>query len=162
LNMNRPLRTVLLGTVIVAVVGGLAYFCAMRLCARQMAADDLAWLKHEFRLSDAELQRVRQLHAGYLPKCQEMCSRIAEKQSEVETALGRGESPDKQLLELAALRAQCQAQMLRHFQEVSQAMPPDQGKRYLSEMQKLTLGSHQDIERSMGGTPASGHMHGNN
>jgi hypothetical protein len=39
-------------------------------------------------------------------------------------------------------------------------MPPEQGKRYLSEMQKMTLGLHQDFERSMGNMPASGHGHG--
>lgn len=158
--MNRATRTVLLGVLIAAVVGCLAYFCTMRLCARQMATDDLAWLKREFRLSDAEMQRVRGLHEGYLPQCQDMCAKIAAKQAELEKALDNGESPDAKLMELATLRAQCQAQMLRHFEEVSRAMPAEQGKRYLSEMQKLTLGFHQDFERSMGDMPSSGHRHG--
>jgi hypothetical protein len=158
--MSRATRTVLAGVAIVAVVAGLAYWGAMRLCARQMAADDLSWLKREFRLSDIEMQRVRQLHEGYLPKCREMCGQIAQKQGEVEKALSSGEAADAKLMELATLRARCQGQMLRHFQEVSQAMPPEQGKRYLSEMQKLTLGFHQDIERSMGEMPASRHGHG--
>jgi len=158
--MSRAIRTVLAGAAIVAVIAGLAYWGTMRLCARQMAADDLSWLKREFRLSDSEMQSVRQLHEGYLPKCREMCEKIAQKQGEVEKALASGEAADKKLVELATLRAQCQAQMLRHFQEVSQAMPTEQGKRYLSEMQKLTLGFHQDIERSMGEMPASGHGHG--
>ncbi len=158
--MIRPIRIVLLATVIVAGVAVLAYFCTMRLCARQMATDDLAWLRREFRLSDAELQRIRQLHEGYLPKCREMCGRIAEKQGEVEKALETGEAPDEKLVELATVRAQCQAQMLRHFQEVSRAMAPEQGKRYLIEMQRLTLGFHQNLERSMGEMPGSGHGHG--
>jgi hypothetical protein len=160
MNMSRAARTVLSGILIAAVVGALAYVCTMRLCARQMAADDLSWLQREFRLGDAEMQRVRQLHEGYMPKCREMCGKIAQKQGEVEKALERGEAPDAKLMELAALRAQCQAQMLRHFEEVSRAMPPEQGKRYLSEMQKLTLGFHQNFERSMGEMPASGHGHG--
>jgi hypothetical protein len=50
--------------------------------------------------------------------------------------------------------------MLRHFEEVSQEMPAEQAKRYLNEMRKLTLGFHQDFERSMGDMPASGHGHG--
>jgi hypothetical protein len=125
-----------------------------------MAADDLSWLKREFHLSDAEMRRVRQLHDGYLPKCREMCEKIAAKQSELDAALARGEAPDTKLSELGMLRAQCQGQMLRHFQEVSQAMPPEQGKRYLSEMQRLTLGSHQDFERSMGAMPDAAHGHG--
>jgi len=158
--MNRATRTVLLGVLIAAVVAGLAYICTMRFCARQMAADDLSWLRREFRLSDAEMQRIRGLHEGYLPECRDMCAKIAAKQAEVEKALDRGEAPDAMLMELATLRAQCQVQMLRHFEEVSRAMPPEQGRRYMSEMQKLTLGFHQDFERSMGEMPTSGHRHG--
>jgi hypothetical protein len=125
-----------------------------------MTADDLSWLKLEFRLSDAEMRRVRGLHEGYLPQCRAMCAKIAAKQAEIEKALDNGEAADAKLMDLATLRAQCQTQMLRHFEEVSRAMPPEQGKRYLSEMQKLTLGFHQDFERSMGDTPASVHGHG--
>ncbi len=39
--------------------------------------------------------------------------------------------------------------MLAHFYEVSQAMPPEQGRRYLAEMQRLTLGFHEQIENTM-------------
>jgi hypothetical protein len=158
--MSRAAKIVLAGVVIALVVGVSAYVGTMRLCARQMSADDLSWLKREFHLTGSEMQRVRQLHEGYMPTCREMCAKIAARQSELNEALAKGQAPDEKLLELATLRAQCQAQMLRHFQEVSQAMPAEQGKRYLSEMQRLTLGFHQDIERSMGDMPASGHGHG--
>lgn len=57
----------------------------------------------------------------------------------------------------AALRAQCQAEMLQHFHEVSQVMPPEQGRRYLAEMQRLTLRFHDQIERAMPGNPPSAH-----
>lgn len=158
--MSRAAKTVLVGAVVLGFIAWAAYLGMMQLCARQVAADDLSWLKREFRLSDIEMQQVRQLHEGYLPKCREMCAKIAAKQSEVNEALAKGEMPDAKLVELGTLRAQCQGQMLRHFQEVSQAMPAEQGKRYLAEMQKLTLGFHQDVERAMGETPASGHRHG--
>jgi len=158
--MNRSARFLLLAALVVVVVAGLAYACAKRLCSQRMTADDLGWLKREFRLSNAELAHVRELHQGYLPRCREMCAKIAAKQSEVEQALGRGEATDDKLVELATLRAQCQAQMLRHFQEVSRAMPAEQGKRYLSEMQRLTLGFHQQFENSMGAMPDHQHMHG--
>ena len=158
--MSRAGKTVLAGVIVAVIVGVATYVCTVKLCARQMSADNLSWLKREFRLSDGEMQRVRQLHEGYLPKCREMCGKIAEKQSEVGEALAKGQAPDEKLVELATLRAQCQAQMLKHFQEVSKALPADQGKRYLSEMQKLTLGFHQDIEHSMGEMPASGRGHG--
>ena len=157
--MSRAAKIVLGGCMALALIAWAAYVGTMHLCARQISADDLSWLKREFRLSDAEMQRVRQLHEGYMPKCREMCGKIAAKQGQVNEALAKGQAPDEKLVELATFRAQCQAQMLRHFQEVSQAMPAEQGKRYLSEMQRLTLGFHEDIERSMGDAPVSGHGH---
>ena len=39
--------------------------------------------------------------------------------------------------------------MLQHFAEVSQTMPPEQGRRYLAEMQRITLGLHEQTEQSM-------------
>jgi hypothetical protein len=158
--MKRSVGIVLLAGVVAIGVGVLAYICTMRLCARQTAGDDLAWLKREFRLDDKEMQRIRQLHEGYLPKCRENCAKMAAKQDEVEKALASGQSAEPQLVELGTLRAQCQAQMLKHFEEVSHAMAPDQGKRYLAEMQRLTLGFHQNFENSMGDKDAAGHAHG--
>jgi hypothetical protein len=64
----------------------------------------------------------------------------------------------EKLAEVAALRAQCQANMLAHFYEVSRAMPAEQGRRYLAEMQRLTLGFHEQIENTMSGT-SSPHVH---
>jgi len=155
---------------VLALVAGLAVFAAsyrisQRVCAQRASnsADDLDWLRQEFRLSDAEMARVRSLHEGYLPKCAGMCRQIAAKKVELEAALSGATNvtaaAEKKLAELAALRAECQTQMLRHFVEVSQAMPPEQGKRYLAEMQRLTLGFHEQIEQSMSSSaePAHGH-----
>ncbi len=147
----------------VAVFAG-AFFVSQRLCASRLAnpADDLAWLRQEFRLREGELARIRELHEGYLPKCREMCQSITAKRREVDQAL-IGEAIitaaiEQKVMELCELRARCQLQMLRHFAEVSQVMPPEQGKRYLTEMQRLTLGLHEQIEQSMSG--AAGHSHG--
>jgi hypothetical protein len=109
------------------------------------------------------MQRIRQLHEGYLPKCRENCARIAAKKKELQAALDRaqGMTPEAQqkLAEVAALRAQCQANMLGHFYKVSQAMPPEQGRRYLAEMQRLTLGFHEQIENTMSPDTSSPHGH---
>jgi|ERR1051326_1598285 hypothetical protein len=163
--MRQSAKLILLAILILSGSGALAYFGAMCFCAYHAGAagDDLAWLRHEFRLNESEMQRIRQLHEGYLPKCREMCARIAAKQKEVEAALGDHDgtnSAEQKLIELGTLRAECQAQMLRHFEEVSRAMPTEQGKRYLVEMQRLTLGLHEQIEKSMGASPHSGHGHG--
>jgi hypothetical protein len=48
--------------------------------------------------------------------------------------------------------------MLQHFREVSQVMPAEQGRRYLAEMQRLTLGFHEQIEHSM--APGASNPHG--
>jgi hypothetical protein len=142
----------------------LAYFLAHQISARQVLnpTDDLDWLRQEFRLSEAELARVRQLHEGYLPLCAEMCQKIAAKKRELESVLEEGTNRvaevEIKLLELGELRARCQARMLHHFIEVSQAMPPEQGRRYLGQMQRLTLGAHEQIEKSMSDhPPAHGH-----
>ena len=141
------------------------YVIATRLCAKHMSrsADDLDWLRQGFNLGDAEMKRVRELHEGYMPKCAEMCKQIAAKKRELEAVLVGATNvtttAEQKLSELGALRAQCQTQMLRHFAEVSQAMPPEQGQRYLAEMQRLTLGFHEQIEQSMS-HPAD-HEHGN-
>ena len=63
------------------------------------------------------------------------------------------------LLTVVALRAQCQAQMLRHFMAVSQAMPPEQGRLYLAEMKRITLDQHGQTEQSMSGDTGHEHHH---
>jgi hypothetical protein len=159
--MNRSL-VILLGALVLgfALFGG-SYFAGQRACRMTRSADDLSWLRDEFHLSDAEMTRIQKLHEGYLPKCAEMCDKIAAKKSELETALNSSTNinqvAQQKLAELAALRAQCQAQMLQHFTEVSQTMPPEQGRRYLAEMQRLTLGFHEQTESSM--SESAGHEH---
>jgi hypothetical protein len=161
--MNRSL-VILLGALAlgVALFGG-SFFAGQRACRMTRSADDLSWLRDEFHLGDAEMARIQKLHEGYLPKCAEMCAKIAAKKSELETALGgtTNVSPvaQQKLAELAALRAQCQAQMLQHFNEVSQTMPPEQGRRYLAEMQRLTLGFHEQTEQTMSGSTGHEHHH---
>jgi hypothetical protein len=153
---------------IIAVLAGSALFASSYLMSRRVcetcatSPDDLDWLRQEFHLSDADMARMRALHEGYMPKCSDMCAQIAAKKSELDAALtgATNISPiaRQKLTELALLRSQCQAQMLEHFVEVSQAMPPDQGRRYLSEMERLVVGSHGDTGQTM--SNHAGQMHG--
>ena len=153
--MNRSLIILLGALALGAAVFAGSYFTAQRatvMCCVQ-PTDDLNWLRTEFHLSDAEMAHIRELHEGYLPKCGEMCAKIAAKKRELDSVLGNGTNltaeAQTKLNEVAALRAQCQAQMLQHFISVSQAMPPEQGKRYLAEMKRLTLGTNELMEQSM-------------
>lgn len=162
--MRRPL--IIFAAMLLA--GAAVFFGGHRLvaywCTNHMArsTDDLDWLRLEFRLADAELSRVRQLHEGYLPKCREFCERIDAHQCELQALLASPTNApaaiEQKLIEIGAVRAQCQAAMLQHFRDVSQVMPPDQGRRYLAEMQRLTLGFHEQIERTM--SPAASNPHG--
>jgi small-conductance mechanosensitive channel len=162
--MNRSL-VILLGTLALAmVVFGSSYAVSRQVgesCLTQ-PGNDLAWLRQEFHLNDAEMARVQKLHSDYLPQCADMCQKIAAKKMEVVAALNGATNVTpaarQKLAELAALRAQCQAQMLRHFTEVSQAMPPEQGRRYLADMQRITLGLHEPTEQSM--SISAGDLHG--
>jgi hypothetical protein len=160
--MNRSLVIVLGALALGAAVFAGSYFTAQRASIAYCAnpADDLSWLRVEFHLSDADMARMRQLHEGYLPQCAKMCALIAAKKAEVQAALANGTNvtaeAQKKLTELGELRAQCQARMIQHFVTVSQAMPPEEGRRYLAEMEKITLGSHEEIEQSM----SAGHEHG--
>jgi len=163
--MRQPLIILLAASMLGAGVFAGSYLTSRHLCSAPMqkSADDLAWFRDEFHLSDAEMTRVRELHDGYLPECAQMCAQIAAKKREISAALGGGTNVtaevQQKLTELGELRARCQGRMLDHFIAVSRAMPPAQGKRYLAEMQKVTLGLHEDIEQSM---PETGGMHGHN
>lgn len=139
-----------------------SFFLGRRVCTACTVnqGDSLDWLRQEFHLSDADMTRVRALHDGYMPKCAEMCAQIAAKKKELDETLAGATNVSatakQKLAELAALRSQCQAQMLEHFIEVSRTMPPEQGQRYLVVMERLTIGAHEQTEQTM--TDQTGHV----
>jgi hypothetical protein len=151
----RPIGLLLSALLVVGVMFAVCYWAASsaRVAAGSRQPDELAWLCHEFRLTDAELVRIRLLHEGYKPQCEAMCARIAEKNRQLKSlmdgATNVSSGIEQKLAEVAALRAECQAQMLRHFQEVARSMPENQGIRYLAEMQRLTLGLQDHMEDGM-------------
>ena len=117
-------------------------------------APELAWLKKEFQLGDAEFERIAKLHEGYMPRCAELCRRIADKNSELQQLIA-GTNVDKaaveqKLREAGDLRVQCQQNMFNHFLEVSRHMPPEQGRRYLQWVQQRTLTPEHDMAQRHG------------
>ena len=112
-------------------------------CRMPDADDSSSWLRQEFHLSDAQYAQVKKLEADYHPHCVDMCDQL--KQShlalknlilangtmtpEIETALQKD----------GAVQQEWREDMLRHFYEVSQAMPPAEGKRYLQIMQAQVI-----------------------
>jgi len=162
--MKRPLFILAIVLLAASALFASSYLMSRRVCeaCTMRSTDDLDWLRQEFHLNDAEMAHMRELHNGYLPKCMEMCAQIAVKKQELDAALAGATNVSpvakQKLNELALLRSQCQAQMLQHFIEVSRAMPPEQGRRYLSEVERLTIGSHEQTEETM--SDHAGHMHG--
>jgi hypothetical protein len=131
------------------MAGLIAYACIYRHATstqRSMehsSRPELAWLKTEYHLSDAQSAQVVQLHDAYHPKCAELCRRIDEQNAKVHRLLDSTNTVTPEikeaLAESARLRSECESAMLQHFYEVSRLMPADEGKRYLAWVQSETL-----------------------
>src|SRR5215475_3428178 len=119
--MRRPWIILLAGVAIAALGYFSCYFIGTAPC-REMARDpepELAWLKKEFHLNDAEFKRVSEMHAAYLSGCAERCRLIDEKNEQLKELLSRTNAVtpeiDRLLFEAARLRSECHKQMLQHF-----------------------------------------------
>lgn len=126
------------------------------------AAPDLAWLRMEYQLSDAEFQRVSTLHHAYVSACAARCRQIDAKNAELQKLIVNSSNVtpeiERLLDEAAKLRTACQTEMLKHFFEVSRAMPPEEGKRYLDWVCCQTL-TPQHSSMIPAAVPHSAHEH---
>lgn len=136
----------LLGGVVLGLAAYFGFYYAGTARSRQLersSEPELAWLKQEFHLSDAEYARICQMHQGYLDGCMERCRQIDAVNNQLRELLAATNTmtPEVEgaLSRAAQLRAQCQTEMLRHFFEVSRTMPPEEGKRYLAWVQAQTI-----------------------
>jgi hypothetical protein len=162
--MKKGPAILLLGLLLAAATAGAIYYVGTAHCRAMMCQPqpELAWLKTEFHLSDTEFARISQLHKAYLPQCQERCRRIEEQNVKLGQLLAQSTNvtPEVQavLAERARMRAQCEAEMLQHFLEVSRTMPPEQGRRYLAWVQQQSSlhGAGMEQQHHM---DSGGHMH---
>jgi len=144
--MKHPWLILAGGLVLALLAYGAAYRfgSASSRCLEENKTPELAWLQREFRLSDAEFSRISKLHESYLSACAERCKRIDARNAELKGLLAATNTVtpeiEKALQNTARLRAECQGAMLQHFYQVSQTMPPEQGRRYLSWVVACTLG----------------------
>lgn len=143
--MQRGFTILGLGLVGALLAYGCLYFAGTS-AKRQMLHSpqpELAWLKQEFKLSGAEFDRVAKQHAAYLPQCLEMCHRIDAQNAKLKTLLAEAATLNPEIeeaiTEAARLRGECQRNMLRHFFDLSQTMPPEQGRRYLAWIKEKTI-----------------------
>jgi hypothetical protein len=134
---------------IAALALGLSgYFFAIRQSVLPKAipsadfSPELAWMRNELQLSDAEFARIAALHEAYMPQCAEMCRRIDAQNHELRLLISSTNTVtpeiEGKLRQLATLRAECHTMMLRHFYSVCQHMPATQAKKYMDEMEKHT------------------------
>jgi N-glycosylase/DNA lyase len=143
--MKRALLILMAGLAGAMLAYSALYYASTRTCRmmKHESAPELAWLKAEFHLADAEFRAVCEKHEAYMAGCMERCRLIDEKNQRLKHLLAASNSVspeiEKTLADAALLRAQCQKEMLQHFYDVSRTMPPDQGKRYLAWVQDQTI-----------------------
>ena len=130
---------ILLTGLLAAAIGYCCVYRASTIHARswqQSERPELAWLKEEFNLSEADFNLVSELHTAYLPQCREMCREIDAHHAKLQRLVSGATNMTLEITaavsEGARLRAECETTMLRHFFQVSQTMPPEQGRRYLA------------------------------
>lgn len=152
--MKKGGLILLLGLLVATAAFSGFYYFGTASCRDMMREPkpELAWLKKEFHLSDAEFTRISQMHAAYLPQCRERCMRIAQQDLQLHELLATATNltPEIQnlLAERAKTRADCEAEMLKHFLAVSRTMPPEEGKRYLTWVENQSCLRGQAMEES--------------
>jgi hypothetical protein len=143
--LKRVLVILTLGLTLAAAsyTGGFCFAMAparAELCA---PVPELAWLSREFKMDDEQVARIRALHEAYVTESSQRCRQSTSKNAALREQIAKtGEiTPEieKGMNEIAQLRAECQKAMFRHFMAVSRAMPPEQGRRYLSWVLQQTI-----------------------
>ncbi|HWQ93649.1 MAG TPA: periplasmic heavy metal sensor [Clostridia bacterium] len=162
--MKKPGLILLLG-LLVAVVAFAGFYLVGTAASRDLMREpqpELAWLKKEFKLSDAEFARISALHEAYLPQCAERCRRIEEQNAKLQALLAAAGAVtpevEQAIAQRARMRADCEAEMLKHFLEVSRTMPPAQGQRYLAWVEQQTFLQGSAMEQRHR-TEGSSHQH---
>jgi hypothetical protein len=164
--MKRGMLILAAGVVAAALAFGCFYFIGTATPRVLMRSEqpELAWLRHEFNLNDAEFKRVSELHADYLPQCMERCRRIdllnTALSDAIDSAMQVTPEIEKVLRQRAEMRATCQSDMLKHFFEVSRTMSPEQGHRYLAWIRENTCVREETMVHRSETNPRSATAHG--
>ena len=138
------MKHALLLLVLAVLIGSGAYFASYAIarctyCATPDHNDPSAWMHQEFHLDDAQYAKVKQLEEAYYPHCANMCDQIDQSHMALKKLIMANATMTPEIA--AALKQdgdvqqQCRMDMLKHFYDVSNAMPPAEGKRYLQIMQ---------------------------
>ncbi len=96
---------------------------------------ELAWLRRELALSDAQFEQVAALHRAYRPRCEAFCAKITTAQERVRAAAAGKAALTPELTaaleEQARVQSACQQAMVAHLYETAALMEPPQAQAYL-------------------------------
>ncbi len=99
---------------------------------------ELEWMRHEFKLTDAQFAKVAELHLAYRPTCEDLCAKVMTSQEKVKKLVTGGTqvSPELKaaLQEQAALHVECQTALLTHLYQTAACLSPEQARSYLDAM----------------------------
>lgn len=117
---------------------------------------ELEWLRHEFKLTEAQFAKASELHVAYRPTCEVLCAKVMASHAKIKKLVDSGAqvSPEltSALQEHASLHVECQTAMLTHLYQTAGCFAPEQSRSYLDAMLP------QVIEMTMEpGTSHSGH-----
>jgi hypothetical protein len=116
-------------------VGAISYLCSRDPCvAAAGSGDTLQWLKAEFHLSEAQMERVVRMHDAYQEVCAGHCAEIRSSRDEMKRLRAAG-APETELAKAAGLIAEkdahCRASTEAHVRAVAAVMGEIEGRRYL-------------------------------
>ena len=155
------LRIIAIGMLALAL--GLGAFWCARLVRPKVAGtgactthhcSELSWMKEEFGLDDEEFRKIEQLHSDYVPRCDELCCRIADSSAKVQRLAEQSDSMTEELAaalrDYETTRLECQKALIEHLYETARCMPPDKGTKFLEVALPNALSdSHANVHTAM-------------
>lgn len=108
--------------------------CDPLLHAAAERGDAEAWLRHEFRLTEQQMHRIRNLHRTYESECERHCAAINEARRALRDLERAGASTSALAAQRALIRERelvCEGAIAGHLRQVAALMPEEQGRRYL-------------------------------
>jgi hypothetical protein len=117
--------------------------------ASQKTPDALAWMRRNYSLSEEEFSKVCALHDSYLPKCDQMCQRMAAATKHLSEALKVSPTMTDEakaaLDEYERAQAMCQQATLQHLLDTAATMKPDAGRAFVQDVLPHLLASRRHV-----------------
>lgn len=136
--MKYGLITCMVLTAAAAVNGVVNYqaCCPPELRRAARTDDAMAWLRTDFKLTDAQYTKIVALHRAYGDVCAEHCRAIQETQTQLDAAKKQSAHDPVKVAaaenQLRELQSRCENSIEIHVREVAACMDPAEGARYLA------------------------------